>query len=644
MANSYYNPSGSPGTGTFGLSSIMRGEFINISAAFDLLPGIAGNGGKVVVINPGGTAMTVTAGTLALAGNLSTTGAFNTVFAQGANVTLTLPTINGTLATLAGTETLTNKTLVAPALGTPVSGVATNLTGTAAGLTAGTATNQVGGSVAATTLSASGSVSGAGFVALHAAPGPIGSVTPSTGAFTALSWNGQLSAAGFSMRSSDGAVDWGIPGGNAPTFLDFHSSASATDYDVRFFFSGGTAANGAGNLTITLGTLTLAAAILALPAGTTVPTAAPGTNTTYPATTAFTTAAVLVETNRATTAEGTNATAIATNATAISTETTNRTAADAAVATLVSHNVGRNYLHNSLFNVTQRGAGPFTVTSNYTLDRWLLNLVSDTASVATSLISDAGRTAIGDEEAIQSLGNTFTGNAAAGAFNNVTQLIESLRRLAGKTVTVSFWAIATSGTPNLGISIDQYFGTGGSPSAQVNGNGIAVVLSTTWTRYTVTFAVPSIIGKTLGSNNDHATVLRFWYSSGATNATRAGNVGVQSNGIALWGVQLEVGSVVTPLEKPDPRYDLSNCQRFFTALSVYYFNAYATLGAAFYSTFLMPTTMRASPTITFANQAYVNASGLTFNAITKTGGTLFAISSVTGNASAQADIGLSADL
>ena len=44
------------------------------------------------------------------------------------------------VASLAGTETLSNKTLVAPALGTPASGVATNLTGTAAGLTVGATT------------------------------------------------------------------------------------------------------------------------------------------------------------------------------------------------------------------------------------------------------------------------------------------------------------------------------------------------------------------------------------------------------------------------------------------------------------------------------------------------------------------------
>ena len=42
--------------------------------------------------------------------------------------TITLPIVTSTLATLAGTETLTNKTFVAPILGTPTSGILTNCT------------------------------------------------------------------------------------------------------------------------------------------------------------------------------------------------------------------------------------------------------------------------------------------------------------------------------------------------------------------------------------------------------------------------------------------------------------------------------------------------------------------------------------
>lgn len=74
--------------------------------------------------------------------SLTITGSYGITFTLTAITSLTLPT-TGTLATLAGVETLSNKTLVAPALGTPASGVATHLTGTAAGLTAGTATNAV---------------------------------------------------------------------------------------------------------------------------------------------------------------------------------------------------------------------------------------------------------------------------------------------------------------------------------------------------------------------------------------------------------------------------------------------------------------------------------------------------------------------
>lgn len=111
MSNDYYNASGTPGTGAQGASQPMRLEFSSIAAGFAKLPALTGNANKAVVINSTGTGMTVTTGTLALAGNFATTGAYNTTLTQTASVTLTLPAVNGTLATLAGTETFSNKTL-----------------------------------------------------------------------------------------------------------------------------------------------------------------------------------------------------------------------------------------------------------------------------------------------------------------------------------------------------------------------------------------------------------------------------------------------------------------------------------------------------------------------------------------------------
>lgn len=110
VGNDYYTHGGFPATGSVASSSGMRAELDSITAGFDKLPTFAGNANKPVVINGGATGLTVAGGTLSLAGNLATTGAFNTTFAQGATTTLTLPSANGTLATLAGSETFTTKT------------------------------------------------------------------------------------------------------------------------------------------------------------------------------------------------------------------------------------------------------------------------------------------------------------------------------------------------------------------------------------------------------------------------------------------------------------------------------------------------------------------------------------------------------
>src|SRR6185503_10225440 len=59
-------------------------------------------------------------------------------------------------------------------------------------------------------------------------------------------------------------------------------------------------------------------------------------------------------------------------------------------------NVGRNLIHNSMFNVAQRGAGNWTVTG-YTLDRWRLDLALDTTTVTQTSAGDSQRAQSGDE-------------------------------------------------------------------------------------------------------------------------------------------------------------------------------------------------------------------------------------------------------
>ena len=70
---------------------------------------MASNLNRAVVINSAGTAMTVTAAALALAVALTTAGSGGITLTSTNTTNVTLPT-TGTLATLAGTEALTNKT------------------------------------------------------------------------------------------------------------------------------------------------------------------------------------------------------------------------------------------------------------------------------------------------------------------------------------------------------------------------------------------------------------------------------------------------------------------------------------------------------------------------------------------------------
>lgn len=68
-----------------------------------------------------------------------------------------------------------------------------------------------------------------------------------------------VSASGISGNYSGWSMEIGASGSSNTPFIDFHSSASANDYDTRIIASGGTASSGQGTLTLTTGTLAITA-------------------------------------------------------------------------------------------------------------------------------------------------------------------------------------------------------------------------------------------------------------------------------------------------------------------------------------------------------------------------------------------------
>lgn len=61
----------------------------------------------------------------------------------------------------------------------------------------------------------------------------------------------------ISLTGANANIEMGTAGTTNTPFIDFHSSASSTDYDARIIASGGTASNGAGTLSLTAATINL---------------------------------------------------------------------------------------------------------------------------------------------------------------------------------------------------------------------------------------------------------------------------------------------------------------------------------------------------------------------------------------------------
>jgi hypothetical protein len=280
---------------------------------------------------------------------------------------------------------------------------------------------------------------------------------------------------------------------------------------------------------------------------------------------------------------------------------------------------GHNYIHNPLFNLSQR-TGPFTTNNTITIDRWrMLFAGGGSLQVSQQPHDDTSRGQIGDETAEYFLYAEAVAGSNPTDNKIVEQKIENVRRLAGKTVTVSFWAKST-GTA-IGVSLAQNFGTGGSPSADVFTSGVNVPVSTTWARHTATIALPSIAGKTLGSNGDSGTRVLFWLSGGTDSGSASGGIGLKTQNVSLWGVQLEVGSVATQLERIESQTNVANCQRFYQAGSVLA-ASYGTIGTQIYAQVGLPTTMRAVPNVVSANNG---SSNITTPVVTASGSALSAV-------------------
>lgn len=225
-----------------------------------------------------------------------------------------------------------------------------------------------------------------------------------------------------------------------------------------------------------------------------------------------------------------------------------------------TESLSKNAIINGNFDIWQRATSQ-TSNGYGSDDRWRNENVGST-KVHSQQAFTIGQTDIPSNPTFYSR-TVVTSIGGAGNYARKTQPIENVRKYAGKTITVSFRAKADA-AKDIAIEGVQNFGTGGAPSAEVTAVDIVKkTLGVGWAQYSVTMDVPSIVGKTIGTDDNDYFELVFWFDAGSDFNARTDTLGQQSGTFEISEVQVEEGSVATNFESRTVEEELALCHRYF---------------------------------------------------------------------------------
>jgi hypothetical protein len=301
------------------------------------------------------------------------------------------------------------------------------------------------------------------------------------------------------------------------------------------------------------------------------------------------------------------------------------------VPTSYGFSAGKNTVINGGMEVWQRGTAATAVGSGtFLADRWQAVRAGFAAGATQSRQATGDTTNLPDIQYCARVqrdsGNTSTAEIYIGQNYETVNSIP----LAGETMVFSFYArrganySAASNALGLrvatGTGTDQNFITGSYTGSTNIYNATAATLTTTWTRFSVSFTV----GAT-------ATELGFYF-----NYQPVGTAGANDY-FEVTGVQLELGTTATLFSRNASTYqgELAACQRYYYRagdgtqaygiVSSTGWTVNSTTAAAFIN---LPVRLRAVPTaVEFSNIA-IQDTGLSFIAVTSAS---FDTNSFTGN-------------
>lgn len=204
-----------------------------------------------------------------------------------------------------------------------------------------------------------------------------------------------------------------------------------------------------------------------------------------------------------------------------------------------------NRLINGNFDVWQRGVSTVAI-GFYTADRWLYGADGTGQASTISQQSFTPGQGIVPNEPKYYLRLAVTTAATGQTFNILSQRIESVGSFAGLNVTLSFWAKAETNRTASSRAV-QNFGSGGS--ASVVSSGGTHNLTTSWQKFTTVITIPSISGKTIGSNDYLSLELNLPINTLET--------------IDIAQVQVNVGNQALPFQPRSIAEEFALCQRYY---------------------------------------------------------------------------------
>lgn len=214
---------------------------------------------------------------------------------------------------------------------------------------------------------------------------------------------------------------------------------------------------------------------------------------------------------------------------------------------------GRDYLINGNFRRWLRGTAQ--TTNGYgSHDRWINSYRSSTMDCARASFAP-GQTDVPGFPRYYVRTAWEPGPVNDDSFAVKTQTIHDVTKLAGKKLTLTFWARASYQRP-LPVEFSQYLGSsGGTPTTPISYLAATPIIETFWKRFSFSFVLPSLAGKVLGSDDNSHTELLFWLDGGTNFAARNGNMPRMARGWIEHSMISLVDGDATGEVLPVPWYD-----------------------------------------------------------------------------------------